>query len=63
MLVVTTSPQHTFQLFLWHALQRQDEDGLREYMRLAEGENGTIMMSLITKRLAKLPVVDEEEGT
>ena len=50
--------QQAFHLFLWHALQRQ-EGGLREYMKMAAGENGTIMMSLITKRLVKLPVVDE----
>jgi hypothetical protein len=52
--------QQAFQSFLWHALQKQ-ESGLQEYMDMAEGENGRIMMSLVTKRLSRLPVVPEED--
>ena len=52
--------QQVFDMFLWHALQRQ-ESGLQEYMKMAEGENGRTMMGLVTKRLGKLPAVAEEE--
>jgi hypothetical protein len=47
-----------FDSFLWYALQQQ-ESGLQEYMDLAEGENGRIMMSLVTKKLTRMPVVEE----
>jgi len=56
--------QQAFHLFLYNALQKQ-EGGLQEYMNMSEGENGRMMMTLVTKTLAKLPVVeegDEEEG-
>ena len=49
-----------FDSFLWHALQKQ-ESGLQEYMDMAEGENGRIMMSLVTKKLTRMPVVEEED--
>lgn len=54
--------QQSFHAFLWHVLKRQ-ETGLQEYMEMAEGENGRIMMSLVTKKnfSNKLPVVVEEE--
>jgi hypothetical protein len=30
-------------------------------MDMAEGENGRIMMSLVTKKLTRMPVVEEED--
>ena len=54
--------QQSFDSFLWHALQEQ-ESGLQEYMDMAEGENGRIMMSLVTKKLSRMPIVYEgDEG-
>jgi hypothetical protein len=55
-----TSPlaRQAFDSFLWHALQQQ-ESGLQKYMDMAQGENGRIMMSLVTKKLTRMPVVQE----
>ena len=48
-----------FHGFLWLALGVGDEeqDGLGEYMRLAQGENGKIMMSLVSKTLSGIECV------
>ena len=54
--------RQAFDTFLWNALQKQ-ESGLQEYMDMAQGENGRIMMSLVTKKLTRMPVVDEEDET
>jgi len=55
--------QKMFHAFLWLALGIGDKDsahyGLSEYMALAEGENGKIMMSLVTKTLAKIESVHD----
>lgn len=50
----------SFASFLWHALQKQ-ESGLQEYMKMAEGENGRIMMSLVTKHFTRMPIVEEDD--
>ena len=65
----------TSQIFLWVALQiRRDDDfistddcshsnrmsgGLEKYMELAEGDNGGIMMTFVTRTLNKMENVDE----
>mmetsp|Transcript_554 Transcript_554/g.848 ORF Transcript_554/g.848 Transcript_554/m.848 type:complete len:1091 (-) Transcript_554:94-3366(-) len=53
--------QKMYHGFLWLALGIGDKEsahyGLSEYMSLAEGENGKIMMSLVTKTLAKIESV------
>lgn len=53
--------QKMYHGFLWLALGIGDKEsahyGLSEYMSLAEGENGRIMMSLVTKTLAKIESV------
>lgn len=56
---VTSKTQHAFHLFLWWAIQNQ-AGGLQTYMDLAPGNNGQIMMTLITKSLSKL-VVDKDD--
>ena len=64
-LVLSVSPlcavnvQRMFHGFLWLALGVGDEerDGLGEYMRLAQGENGKIMMSLVSKTLSGIECV------
>lgn len=63
--------RNLFGAFLWVALgievggnggggsrQRRGE-GLAKYMELAEGENGKIMMGLVTKTLVKIDSVRE----
>jgi len=59
--VSPTNVQKMYHGFLWLALGIGDKDsahyGLSEYMSLAEGENGKIMMSLVTKNLAKIESV------
>jgi hypothetical protein len=57
---VTSKTQHAFHVFLWWAIQNQ-EDGLQTYMDLAPGNNGHIMMTLITRTLSNL-VVDPQEN-
>ena len=68
--------QKAFQIFLWVALQigqRHDyissddcshsnrmSGGLEKYMELAEGDNGGIMMSFLTRTLTKIENVDEQ---
>jgi hypothetical protein len=53
--------QKMYHGFLWLALGIGDKEsahyGLSEYMSSAEGENGRIMMSLVTKTLAKIESV------
>ena len=64
-LVLSVSPlcavnvQRMFHGFLWLALGVGDEerDGLGEYMGLAQGENGKIMMSLVSKTLSGIECV------
>ena len=64
-LVLSVSPlcavnvQRMFHGFLWMALGVGDEerDGLGEYMSLAQGENGKIMMSLMSKTLSGIESV------
>lgn len=64
-LVLSVSPlcavnvQRMFHGFLWLALGVGDEerDGLGEYMKLAQGENGKIMMSLVSKTLSGIECV------
>ena len=65
--------QKQFQTFLWLALQMgKDNDqgqrdgpmmsvGLDKYIRLAEGENGRIMMKFVTTTLAKIEDLEEEQ--
>jgi len=53
--------QRAFHLFLWWALLPEEEAGLKEYMKLAQGENGRIMMTLVAKTLQKMVHVDDEE--
>jgi len=65
--------QKQFQIFLWVALQMgKDNDqgqrdgpmmsaGLDKYIRLAEGENGRIMMKFVTSTLAKIEDLEEEQ--
>jgi hypothetical protein len=59
--VSPTNVQKMYHGFLWLAMGIGDKDsahyGLSEYMSLAEGENGKIMMSLVTKNLAKIESV------
>ena len=68
--------QKAFQIFLWVALQiSRDDDymsnddcsrsdrmsgGLEKYIELAEGDNGGIMMTFVTRTLQKMENVDEE---
>lgn len=67
--------QKAFQIFLWVALQIGQDDfissddcshsnrmsgGLEKYMELAEGDNGGIMMSFLTKTLTKIENIDEQ---
>ena len=53
--------QKMYHGFLWLALGIGDKEsahyGLSEYMAIADGENGKIMMSLVTKTLAKIESV------
>eukprot|EP00573_Skeletonema_grethae_P011505 CAMPEP_0201711444 /NCGR_PEP_ID=MMETSP0578-20130828/59143_1 /ASSEMBLY_ACC=CAM_ASM_000663 /TAXON_ID=267565 /ORGANISM="Skeletonema grethea, Strain CCMP 1804" /LENGTH=1162 /DNA_ID=CAMNT_0048200495 /DNA_START=58 /DNA_END=3546 /DNA_ORIENTATION=- len=65
--------QKQFQIFLWVALQMgKDNDqgqrdgpmmsaGLDKYIKLAEGENGRIMMKFVTSTLAKIEDLEEEQ--
>jgi hypothetical protein len=65
--------QKQFQIFLWVALQMgKDNDqgrrdgpmmsgGLEKYIKLAEGENGRIMMKFVTSTLAKIEDLEEEQ--
>lgn len=66
--------QKQFQIFLWVALQMgKDNDqggrrngpmmsaGLERYIKLAEGENGRIMMKFVTTTLAKIEDLEEEQ--
>ncbi|KAL7446872.1 hypothetical protein ACHAXM_011443 [Skeletonema potamos] len=65
--------QKQFQIFLWEALQMgKDNDqgrrdgpmmsgGLEKYIKLAEGENGRIMMKFVTSTLAKIEDLEEEQ--
>ncbi|KAL7522339.1 hypothetical protein ACHAWX_007023 [Stephanocyclus meneghinianus] len=68
--------QKAFQIFLWVALQiSRDDDymsnddcsrsdrmsgGLEKYIELAEGDNGGIMMTFVTRTLQKMENVDEQ---
>ncbi|KAL3784496.1 hypothetical protein HJC23_013639 [Cyclotella cryptica] len=68
--------QKAFQVFLWVALQiSRDDDfinnddcshsnrmsgGLEKYIELAEGDNGGIMMTFVTRTLQKMENVDEQ---
>lgn len=55
--------QKIYHGFLWLALGIGDKEsahyGLSEYMSIADGENGKIMMSLVTKTLAKIESVHD----
>jgi hypothetical protein len=65
--------QKQFQIFLWVALQMgKDNDqsqrdgsmmsaGLEKYIKLAEGENGRIMMKFVTSILAKIEDLEVEQ--
>ena len=65
--------QKQFQIFLWVALQMgKDNDpgrrdgpmmsaGLEKYIKLAEGENGMIMMKFVTSTLAKIEDLEDEQ--
>lgn len=59
--VSPTKVQKIYHGFLWLALGIGDKEsahyGLSEYMSIADGENGKIMMSLVTKTLAKIESV------
>jgi hypothetical protein len=52
-----------FDAPLWLALGIGDQGtvhaGLSEYMPFAEGENGVIMMNLVTKVLARIKSVED----
>lgn len=71
MLSLTTtvpSVKEAFNVFLWWALDvkcndddKREQDVLQEYMKLAEGENGRVMMSLVTTTLAQMQVDEGEE--
>lgn len=64
-LVLSVSPlcavdvQKMFHGFLWLALGvgEKDRDGLGEYMKLAQGENGVVVMSLVSKTLSSIECV------
>jgi hypothetical protein len=59
------SVQHAFHVFLWWALRMGDENSqavIQNYMELAEGGNGRIMMNLISKTLCKLDTIREDES-
>jgi len=64
-LVLSVSPlcavdvQKMFHGFLWLALGvgESDRDGLGEYMKLAQGENGVVVMSLVSKTLSSIECV------
>jgi len=68
-LVLSVSPlcavdvQKMFHGFLWLALavgetdEDDERDGLGDYMKLAHGENGRIMMSLVSKTLSSIECV------
>ncbi len=55
--------QKMFHAFLWLALGIGEREsahaGLSEYMSLAEGDNGLIMMNLVTKNLARIKSVHD----
>jgi len=52
--------QRMFHNFLWLVLQiGEGMKGVDEYISLSEGENGRIMMSLVTKTLSKIEEVDD----
>ena len=57
------SVKKMFHGFLWLALGIGDKDssnaGLSEYMKLAEGENGLIMMNLVTNKLARIRSIED----
>ena len=55
--------QQAFHGFLWLALGvgAGEGAGLEKYMNLAEGENGMIMMTLVTKTLSKIEHVEEDQ--
>ena len=65
--------QKQFQIFLWVALQMGKDNnngqsggpmmsaGLEKYIKLAEGENGRIMMKFVTSTLAKIEDLEEEQ--
>lgn len=61
--VSPTNVQKMYHGFLWLALGIGDKEsahyGLTEYMSSAEGENPKIMMSLVTKTLAKIESVHD----
>ena len=62
---VTSKPtiQKMFYAFLWLALGVGCKDsahsGLSDYMELAEGENGLIMMNLVTKELSRIQSIQD----
>jgi len=53
--------QHSFDLFLWWALVPNDEAGLKHYMKMAPGENGQIMMTLVAKTLQTMHIDEDED--
>ena len=58
----TSDVKRLFHDFLWLALRvGEGEEGLHEYMALSQGENGKIMMTLVTKVLGRMSGISEEE--
>jgi len=63
MLAMSGSPdvQQAFIQFLWYTLKVGDShDGLHEYMNISQGENGRIMMTLVTKILEKVEDIEDD---
>ena len=59
----TTEVKKIYQAFLWIALGIGNKDtaqyALSEYLTLAKGENGKLMLSLVQKTLSKIESVED----